>query len=305
MKSLILSLRPLNLILVFLTQIIFYFLLFQPLSEYNIELVLLPELIYLFSICTICITAAGYLSNDYFDFEGDLINDKAQKLKSRTSVLLSYYIILFVGLFLAIFIALKLNNIQLVWIYVVASVLLFIYSSHLKSSILIGNILVSSFISGVILIFLLAEHKALREFIAIDENSAGELLSIISFYAVFAFCVNMFREIVKDIQDIAGDKDSGMTNFPIKYGLGRANLLASFFLIILMISLFSLYYYSDIFEVGMNFLFLYFVILHVSIAYLIYRTLQFKSSHEFDFSNKMSKVIMFGGLLLIILIKWA
>ena len=45
------------------------------------------------------------------------------------------------------------------------------------------------------------------------ENVNGALIP-----AVFAFLINLIREMIKDMEDIKGDKLAGVNTFPIKYG---------------------------------------------------------------------------------------
>ena len=45
--------------------------------------------------------------------------------------------------------------------------------------------------------------------------------------AVFAFLINLIREIVKDIQDIEGDTKAGVITFPIKFGFKKSKIFNS------------------------------------------------------------------------------
>ncbi|NNF20536.1 MAG: hypothetical protein HKN67_01235, partial [Saprospiraceae bacterium] len=82
MLTLLSSLRPVNLLLVILSQLTFYFLVITPSLQNDLRLNN-GGLLYLFVICTVLITASGYLVNDYFDFENDDINNKSKGFNNK------------------------------------------------------------------------------------------------------------------------------------------------------------------------------------------------------------------------------
>ena len=57
--------------------------------------------------------------------------------------------------------------------------------------------------------------------------------------AVFAFLINLIREIVKDVQDIEGDSKLNYQTFPIRFGIDTSKRLV--ILISLVLILFTLY----------------------------------------------------------------
>jgi len=57
--------------------------------------------------------------------------------------------------------------------------------------------------------------------------------------AVFAFLINLIREVVKDMQDVEGDFKKGVITFPGKFGFNSSRLLVAELTIILI--LFTLY----------------------------------------------------------------
>ena len=42
-------------------------------------------------------------------------------------------------------------------------------------------------------------------------------------YAIFAFIINFIREIVKDMEDVNGDYNQGMSTLPIAIGVKRTS----------------------------------------------------------------------------------
>ena len=47
--------------------------------------------------------------------------------------------------------------------------------------------------------------------------------------AIFAFLINFIREIVKDMEDIEGDKSAGIFSFPYLYGFKRSKRMITYF----------------------------------------------------------------------------
>ena len=59
------------------------------------------------------------------------------------------------------------------------------------------------------------------------ENQAylGVVFRILIDYAIFAFIINLLREVTKDLEDVDGDYNSGMNTLPIALGVGRTSKL--------------------------------------------------------------------------------
>ena len=113
------------------------------------------------------------------------------------------------------------------------------YSKTLKKKPLWGNLIVSLCCALVIWMIWIAEQSNINK---IDINgSDSDLISrvwILHAYAVFAFISTLFREIVKDMEDVLGDQESGCRTLPIVYGVKTAKNWAGLFGILLIGSVF-------------------------------------------------------------------
>lgn len=203
-SNLFMCLRPVNLIIVGLTQYLFYRFLFKPL-EGSYPLVLSGTLLFMFIATTVIITASGYLINDYFDFEGDRINQKKYRLANKWLYLLYYFTLITIGFFLSLFIALQIGEVLLAIIYLIACAALFYYSSHLKRKPLSGNLLVAAFSAFVLLIICLFEYQLLLNLIEDNNLASRSFFTLISFYLSFMFLLSFIRELIKDLEDRKGD----------------------------------------------------------------------------------------------------
>jgi len=165
------------------------------------------------------VNAGGNIINDYFDIEIDKINRPDRPLPSgsmslKTALSLYLYTTLFA------FVIVYNINLFAFAIVIVTSVMMFLYSYKLKGIPLVGNIVVS-FFTGLAFLF--------------GSVIVGNIYCGI-IPAVFAFLISLMRELVKDIEDIEGDKSVRISTYPIKYGIESSVKLISAIGVILMIS---------------------------------------------------------------------
>ncbi|MGQ9798261.1 MAG: geranylgeranylglycerol-phosphate geranylgeranyltransferase [Ignavibacterium sp.] len=160
------------------------------------------------SVAASIVAASGNVINDMFDIEIDKIAHPERPLASgklKTIEAKYFYIVLII---ISISISLILTN-HLLIITVFAISLLFLYSFILKKIPLVGNIVIA----------LLTALAFLFGGVAVD-NFSGAIIP-----AIFAFLINLIRELVKDAEDYEGDKTYSVNTFPIKFGMKRTKKL--------------------------------------------------------------------------------
>ncbi|MGY5352739.1 geranylgeranylglycerol-phosphate geranylgeranyltransferase [Wenyingzhuangia sp. IMCC45533] len=198
-----------NLLLVAFSQILILLFVYTPnkTSANNI----------LYICITLLLTAAGNIINDYFDIDTDKINkpkkviidDKISKQKAINI----YYVLTAIAITLNIISFYFYHNLTLFTFINLTAVLLYIYSCHLKQKALIGNILIAA-LTGLS-IFLIS--------LVIPSNSREK--QIIYLLVFFAFLLNLNREIIKDAEDIRGDRAAKLSTLPILIGIKRTCLV--------------------------------------------------------------------------------
>ena len=288
-------LRPINLLIVLLTQLAVYhsFFLSSPVVD-DIQLSLYPKLIYLFCVVTVLVTAAGYLINDYFDEETDRLNQKSNKL-SKYSNLRYYFILVLLGFGIALWIAIQLGNASLTIIYLICIYLLYLYSASWKKRVLIGNMLVSIFCAGVYLIFAFAESKYLRSLVD------TEMIFQLVLFSLFAYLISMVRELIKDLEDIEGDRLAGYLTLPIVHGKKSAHQLVIVHAILLIAVIsFWIVRYNDISNLLL--ILVIGVSMFLPIGYIILKLY----NQQINYTNlsRISKYMMLAGFLLLIITRW-
>ena len=162
--------------------------------------------------------SAGNVINDYFDVNIDKINRPDRVLPkgilSLKEALFFYSTLTILALILSVFISL----LAFFEVFFAAS-LLFFYSYKIKKIPLMGNFVVA-FLTGFAFIY---------GAIAVNNIKAAVIP------AVFAFLINFIREIVKDMQDIEGDKLQGINTYPAIKGYKNAKVVVVLFTIVLII----------------------------------------------------------------------
>ena len=199
---------------------------------------LLNENFVILLIVTILIAASGYIVNDIYDYNLDQIN-KPEKvvlgkfLKSRDAIKI-YMLFNSLAIMLSIFLCIKIKQEIYILVFLLIIYCLWLYSKKLKKYKIIGNILIAFFISLSILNVPLFSYKNILS------DDRFFVFLIISIYSVLAFLINVKREIIKDIEDIEGDKMHKVKSLPIIFGTKKSKLVTVIIGIILMFAISSI-----------------------------------------------------------------
>lgn len=235
-------LRWKNLLVIALTQMGLYYRCFKNL-EGNVGLQ--PFDFYLLIVCTLCIAAGGFIINDIFDMQADGINrplyrpltSRAISIQSATN---GYYLITGAGSLIAMYLSMHNRFFYSFLLYPLSVYLFWIYSDRLKATVLWGNIFVSVFIAGVILLLPYTFSDGMQWLQVNDPVRYFRIWKMIITLSVFAFLSNMFREIVKDMEDILGDQISGYKTTAVVFGLDRCRMLLFFVLVLQLLLMIGL-----------------------------------------------------------------
>ena len=161
------------------------------------------------------------------------------------------------------------------------ALLLAIYSIFLKNSLLWGNILVAS-IGGIAFFYgALAVGEIGRSWIP----------------ALFAFLFHIGREIVKDIEDVAGDRIRGEHTLPLRWGAKNAALSASFVYVLLI----GLTWYPFFAAIYNAFYALALLPVNGLVLYVLWQLHRQGAMLSDDRLGRLLKIGMFSGLLAIVI----
>ena len=226
-------------------------------------------------------TAAGNVINDYFDYNIDLVNKPERPIPSGRISLKNgrnyAYLLFLAGTVCGFLISYLTGNWIPFIIVLIADVILYLYAYKLKTTPLIGNLAVG-FMTGFGFVF---------GGFTINNPS---IVATSIFLGFFAFVMTTAREIIKDIEDVEGDKKDGARTLPIIIGKRTPAILATI-LIIVDCALCPLLYIYHIFGI------LYLVIIAIAVILFIYSAILILKSQDEATAHKSSKLLKIGMLV--------
>lgn len=191
-------------------------------------------------VSVVGIAAGGYVINDYFDVKIDRINHPdnlvVTRIISRDAAMNLFYGLTAVGVIAGTVVAWWAHSWTLLFTYVVIPGLLWFYSASYKRMFLVGNLVVAFASAIVPLLVAIANadylHHLYQNALAYSPI-VGELYVWTGGFAIFAFLLTWVREIVKDIEDIEGDREMECRTLPIVWGDKVAKIIATILLVVI------------------------------------------------------------------------
>lgn len=292
-----------NLIFIALTQFLFYYCILAPLLQSGgIEISLDQIRFFLLVAASILIAAAGYIINDYFDVDIDLVNKPRQNVVdivvSRRWAILWHFVLSGVGVLLSLYISWTTG----LWYVVIANLacvfLLFGYSVSLKRKLLSGNILISILTAWVVLILCLSEfHLTFRT--RIDPQwlvTQNKIMRVGFLYAAFAFILSLIREAIKDLEDIQGDAKYGSNTMPIAWGINSTKVYIAVWMVVLLALLVTIQVYIIRFHWWWAVVYSILLII-LPLGHLFYKLFKAISPLQFHYLSNVAKTVMLTGIL--------
>lgn len=291
-----------NLMIIIATMfLVRYFLIMPSLALENIELQMSLGWFIVLVLSVITIAAGGYVINDYFDIRIDRVNAPnkmilGKKMPVRSAIPI-HAVLSIVGVILGIAVSFAVGNIKLISVHLLAGFLLWLYSARYKRKPFSGNLIVAFETALVILIVWLFEFFAMVDNTVVMFNRSEWiwLNRIIFFVAGFAFLISLIREMIKDIEDIEGDKRYGCKTLPVVIGTKAVKWISISTMAALMIILVFVQYY--LISINFNLTGYYFFIIQFLIGYFIYFLFKAKEKTDYSELGQMALIIMIAGIL--------
>lgn len=287
-----------NLLFITLIQLLLKYVLFY---SFGVDAYLSHLHFFLLILATLFIASGGYIINDIYDQRIDAINKPEKQIvgkKITEKKAYNYYIAFTAsGVVLGFYLSNHVGFPGFAALFILISALLYVYATYLKSIALLGNLVIALLVSSAILILGLFDL-----FPSISAQNIGihqEVFSLLITYSFFAFALTFIREIVKDIEDVNGDKNNGLSTLPIILGRKRTAILV---LVLGVLMLFTVlrYMYVNLYRFPEAMLyFLFFVI--GPLLYFCIKIFSAEKKEDFKTLSKLLKLIMFFGMLSIIL----
>ena len=233
-----------NLAFIFITQLLFEYCVIKPEFAKVAET---PNLrapyIFLLAFSSVLIAAGGNIINDYFDVNIDQINKPDKliigKYIHRHWAILYHILCSVFGVVIGFWIEFKTHAFLLGLANFICVALLFFYSVYFKRKPLSGNIIIALLTAWTVLVISFCEIN----FIFHSELNKQKITRLTFLYAGFAFIISLIREMIKDMEDVEGDRKYSCRTFPIVFGMNAAKIYSATWLMILCAMLLVMIFY--------------------------------------------------------------
>lgn len=220
------------------------------------------------------VIASGYIINNFYDAEKDLINKPGKsmldRLVSQRFKLTTYFILNFLAVFAASYVSFRAVLFFSAYIFGI-----WFYSHKIKRIPFVGNIVSAT----------LAISPFFAVFVYYKNFEA-----VIFVHALFLFLLILVREMVKDLQNIAGDMAQNYKTVPILYGANFSKLCITVLVLLTLVPALLLIHN---FEVG--YMHVYFVAcIGLLVVFLVLLWRSNNKTHYLWLHNILKLIIIIG-----------
>jgi len=243
--------------------------------------VLLDPNLFLIVLASSLTIASGYIINNFYDAKKDLINrpkkSMLDRLVSQGTKLQVYFVLNFIVVLLAILVSWR-----AVFFFSGYIFLIWFYSHKLKKYPLIGN--------------LTAAFLAILPFF-------GILMYFKNFYpeiyvhATFLYLLILIRELIKDLENLAGDMVANYRTIPVMLGERAAkNIIGG----LIFLTIIPIYFLIEVYDVG--YMDLYFYGGMLVIIYFLIKLWKAETRTDYLLLHNLLKFLIVSGVFCIVLI---
>ncbi len=232
-------------------------------------------------LATAFVIAGGYIINNFYDAEKDLINKPRKsmldRLVSQRFKLSTYFVLNLLAVFVASSVSFKAVLFFSSYIFGI-----WFYSHKLKKVPFVGNIVSATL--------------AIAPFFAVFVYYKN-FDTVIFVHAIFLFLLILARELIKDLENIAGDLAQNYKTIPILYGARFSKICISILVILTLLPALLLINYFDI-----GYMYLYF--LAAVVLLILFLIILWKSRTKMHYVglHNILKMIIVVGVFSILLI---
>jgi 4-hydroxybenzoate polyprenyltransferase len=298
-----------NLLIIAATQYLMRYCIVWPIIRVNDFKLQLDNLhFFLLVLSSMLVTAAGYVINDYFDTKTDMLNRPKTVLVgksiSRRSAMFIHILLNIAGVGIGIYLSVKIGILALGVAYIIASGVLWFYSTTYKRQFLIGNLIVSIFTGVVPFVVVLFEvpllNEAYRDTLLQYNINFNVLFAWVGGFAFFAFLSNLVREIIKDVEDFEGDLAFGRNTLPVVLGIKITKLIIILLILTNVFIIAYVYIRYLLFTVNGNYdlISMFYLLLFLVVPFLVLAWIIFKARDKDDYhrASNLTKIIMLAGI---------
>lgn len=249
----------------------------KPLHE-----VLFDVNLFMLVLASAATIASGYIINNFYDSEKDLINrpqkSMLDRLVSQNTKLSFYFTLNFLAVIFASYVSFRAVMFFSVYIF-----LIWFYSHKLKKMPFVGNL--TSAILTILPFFAIFIYYRNFE-------------KVIFVHALFLFLMVSIKELTKDLENIKGDLVQDYQTIPILYGEKVSKIMLTVLIALTFIPAYLLLFH---FEIGYMYYFFYLsVLLLLVFLFLLWNS---KNKNHYLLLHNIIKFIIVAGVLSVVLIK--
>jgi 4-hydroxybenzoate polyprenyltransferase len=298
-----------NLVFIIITQVLFYYCIYIPQLK-ETPTVIFDSLFYLLVLASVLIAAAGYIINDYFDIQIDAINKPERmvmnKYIKRRWAIVWHLVFSIIGVALSFYVSYTIKVWPIFFINIGCVVALYFYSTTFKKKLLIGNLIIAALTGWVILdvyLFAGAEILSLKGFVESNLHiNARRFFKFTILYVSFSFVSTLIREVIKDLEDMEGDRRYNCNTMPIAWGIPASKVFVAVWIIVSIAGLLGILLYAWLSGWWFAAVYvLFFIVLPYS--FLLYKLMKAIYTRDYKALSTTVKFIMLAGILSMVIIK--
>lgn len=271
--------RGYNILVITLAQYLASIYILAP--DLRLREVLFDINLFLIVTASALVIASGYIINNFYDAEKDLINKPTKsmldRLVSQRFKLTTYFILNFLAVFAASYISFRAVLFFSAYIFGI-----WIYSHKLKRIPLVGNLVSSTL--------------AIAPFFVVFVYYLN-FETVIFVHALFLFLLILAREMVKDLENMAGDMAQNYRTIPIILGPKVSKSIITFLIFLTWVPALLL---IKTFDVG--YMYLYFWLCIVLLGLFVILLWKARGKKHYVWLHNILKFIIVAGVFSILLI---
>lgn len=282
--------RGYNIPVIILAQYLSAIFILAPTDYRTLDIILDWRLFILVVASSISI-ASGYIINNFYDSEKDLINrprkswlDRLIRQKTKLQV---YFTLNFIVFFISFLVSWRVALFYSVYIF-----LIWFYSHKLKKYPIIGNVTAA-------LLTVLPFFGLLVYFYKKDPSGELEVLQtgIIYAHGFFLIILLLLRELIKDLENLVGDFANNYKTIPVIYGETTSKIVIT---ILTFLAFAPVYVLIEIFDVG--YMDIYFYACLGALLLIVLALWRAKTQQQYLIIHNTLKFLIVAGVLSIVLI---
>lgn len=272
--------RGYNILIIVLAQYLASLFIFAPVQK--LRVVLLDVNLFMIVLATSMTIASGYIINNFYDAEKDLINKPTKSMLDRLVPqqfkLTTYFVLNFLSVLAASYISFRAVLFFSAYIFGI-----WWYSHKLKRYPIVGN-LVSATLAIAPFFVIFVYYKNIQ--------------TEIFLHAGYLFLIILAREFIKDLENVAGDLALNYRTVAVRYGSGVSKVAIS---VLLLLSTVPAYLLVDGFDVG--YMYLYFLGSMFLISAVVFLLWGANTKGHYMWIHNILKFLIVAGVFSILLIE--